>query len=84
MSVCTTVLMSDMVGLRERGTWQGYINLIYAVGASMGAPLGGLLADSIGWRWAFIAQGPMCVLAFLAVLFALELILTLEGEGPQD
>jgi MFS family permease len=73
MSVCTTVLMSDMVGLRERGTWQGYINLIYAVGASMGAPLGGLLADSIGWRWAFIAQGPMCILAFFAVLLALDL-----------
>jgi MFS family permease len=73
MSVCTTVLMGDIVGLRERGTWQGYINLIYALGASTGAPLGGLLADSIGWRWAFIAQGPMCVLAFLAVLCVLDL-----------
>jgi MFS family permease len=73
MSVCTSVLLSDIVGLRERGTWQGYVNVIYAVGASMGAPLGGLLADSVGWRWAFIAQGPMCMLAFLAVFFVLEL-----------
>lgn len=39
---------------------QGYINLVYAVGASIGAPLGGFLADSIGWRWAFMSQGPMC------------------------
>ncbi|KAH7079173.1 major facilitator superfamily domain-containing protein [Paraphoma chrysanthemicola] len=73
MSVCTSVLLSDIVSLRDRGTWQGYINVIYAFGAGAGAPLGGLLADSIGWRWAFIAQGPMCLLAFLAVAFVLQL-----------
>ncbi|USP82460.1 uncharacterized protein yc1106_09734 [Curvularia clavata] len=73
MSVCTSVLMSDILGLRERGAWQGYINLIYAVGAAAGAPLGGLLADSIGWRWAFLVQGPMCALALIAVALVLHL-----------
>jgi predicted MFS family arabinose efflux permease len=73
MSVCVSVLLSDIVGLRDRGTWQGYVNIIYAAGAGSGAPLGGLLADSIGWRWAFIAQGPMCLLAFIAVALVLEL-----------
>jgi MFS family permease len=73
MSVCTSVLLSDIVGLRERGTWQGYVNIIYAAGAGSGAPLGGLLADSIGWRWAFIAQGPMCLLAIVAVALVLDL-----------
>jgi predicted MFS family arabinose efflux permease len=73
MSVCVSILMSDIVGLRERGTWQGYINVMYAAGAAAGAPLGGLLADSIGWRWAFIAQGPMCMLAFITVALVLDL-----------
>ncbi|KAL5113900.1 hypothetical protein ACEQ8H_008221 [Pleosporales sp. CAS-2024a] len=73
MSVCVTVLMSDIVSLRERGTWQGYINVLYAGGAAVGAPLGGVLADSIGWRWAFIAQGPLCLLAFCAVALVLDL-----------
>ncbi|KAH7402544.1 major facilitator superfamily domain-containing protein [Pyrenochaeta sp. MPI-SDFR-AT-0127] len=73
MSVCTSVLMSDIVGLRERGTWQGYLNLVYAFGASAGAPLGGFLADTIGWRWSFIAQGPMCICAFVAVALVLDL-----------
>lgn len=73
MAVCTNVLMSDIVGLRDRGTWQGYINVVYAAGAAMGAPLGGLLADSVGWRWAFMAQGPVCVLAFVAVALVLRL-----------
>lgn len=31
------------------------------------------MADSIGWRWAFLAQGPLCLIAFIAVLLALHL-----------
>lgn len=73
MSVCTAVLMSDIVPLRERGTWQGYLNLVYASAAAAGAPLGGFLADSIGWRWSFLAQGPLCICAFIAVALVLHL-----------
>jgi len=43
--------MSDIVPLHRRGTWQGIINIVFAAGAAIGAPLGGFLADSIGWRW---------------------------------
>lgn len=73
MSVCTSVLLSDIVGLRERGTWQAYVNLVYAVGASAGGPLGGFLADNIGWRTSFLIQGPMCALAIVAVALVLHL-----------
>ncbi|PVI03376.1 MFS general substrate transporter [Periconia macrospinosa] len=73
MTVCTSILLSDIVGLRERGTWQGYVNVVYALGSATGAPLGGFLADSIGWRWAFVAQGPICIIAISAVSLALHL-----------
>jgi MFS family permease len=73
MTTVVSILLSDVVSLRERGKWQGYINIIYAAGASTGAPLGGFLADSIGWRWAFLGQAPLCLAAFIAVLFALRL-----------
>jgi predicted MFS family arabinose efflux permease len=68
-----SIMMSDIVPLRERGTWQGVINIVYAFGSGTGAPLGGFLSDTIGWRVAFIAQFPLCIIAFLAVLFALKL-----------
>lgn len=51
MSTVVSILMSDVIPLRQRGSWQGYVNIIYAAGAAAGAPLGGILADSIGWRW---------------------------------
>ncbi|KAH6620485.1 major facilitator superfamily domain-containing protein [Boeremia exigua] len=73
MTVCVSIMLSDIVSLRDRGTWQGYINLVYAGGAAAGAPLGGLLAENIGWRWSFIAQGPLCLVALLAVAIVLRL-----------
>lgn len=73
MTTVVSILLSDTVPLIERGKWQGYINIVYAAGAGAGAPLGGILADSIGWRWAFIGQAPLCLLAFAAVSILLKL-----------
>ncbi|KAJ4157991.1 uncharacterized protein LMH87_008538 [Akanthomyces muscarius] len=73
MTAVVSILVSDIVPLRERGVWQGYINIIFAAGTATGAPLGGILADSIGWRWSFIGQTPLCVIAALVVYFALDL-----------
>ncbi|KAG8533174.1 uncharacterized protein KY384_001957 [Bacidia gigantensis] len=73
MTTVVSILMSDIVPLRERGTWQGIINIIYASGAGCGAPLGGIFADYVGWRWAFLAQVPMCALAIVSVALALKL-----------
>ncbi|KAJ6137950.1 hypothetical protein N7471_004436 [Penicillium samsonianum] len=73
MTTVVSILMSDIVPLRDRGLWQGIINIIYATGAGTGAPLGGILSDYIGWRWAFLAQFPLCIIAFIAVSFLLKL-----------
>ncbi|CZT15559.1 related to transporter (major facilitator superfamily) [Ramularia collo-cygni] len=73
MTTCFSIILSDVCTLRERGTWQGYINIVYAAGASAGAPLGGIFADYIGWRWSFLIQAPMCLVAFVAVYLVLNL-----------
>ena len=44
MTTVVSILLSDIVTLRERGVWQGIINIIYASGAGCGAPLGTCLA----------------------------------------
>lgn len=40
MTTVVSIMMSDIVPLRERGVWQGILNIIYAAGAGCGAPLG--------------------------------------------
>ncbi|KAL7937642.1 major facilitator superfamily domain-containing protein [Trichoderma chlorosporum] len=73
MGSVVSILFSDIVPLQERGVWQGYINLVYAAGTSTGGPLGGLFADSLGWRWSFMIQAPLCLVAWVLVYFILDL-----------
>ncbi|RGP75076.1 multidrug resistance [Fusarium longipes] len=61
------------IGGGERGIWQGKISLLFFAGTATGAPLGGVLADSVGWRWSFLGQIPLCFVAFIAVYFVLDL-----------
>ena len=80
MTTVVSILLSDMVPLKDRGLWQGLINIIFAIGAGCGAPLGGVLADFVGWRWAFLGQAPLCLLAFVAVVFGLKLPATEQKD----
>ncbi|KAF9456714.1 member of the major facilitator superfamily [Collybia nuda] len=73
MTTIVSIILSDVVPLRSRGTWQGVLNIVFATGSAAGAPLGGLFADTIGWRWAFLMQVPLALLAITAVSFALHL-----------
>ena len=72
MNAVVSILVTDLVSLRDRGVWQGYINVVFAAGIASGAPVGGLLADSIGWRWAFAGQFPVAILAWIAVFAVLQ------------
>ncbi|TFK33386.1 member of the major facilitator superfamily [Crucibulum laeve] len=73
MQTIVSIIMSDVVPLRSRGTWQGVLNIVFATGNTVGASLGGLIADTIGWRWAFLFQVPLAVVAIIAVYFKLNL-----------
>ncbi|KAI1078440.1 MFS general substrate transporter [Whalleya microplaca] len=73
MNAVVSILVTDLVSLRDRGVWQGYINIVYAAGVAAGAPIGGLMADSIGWRWAFAGQFPIAIVAWLSVFLVLHL-----------
>ncbi|KAJ7594557.1 MFS general substrate transporter [Mycena floridula] len=73
MSTVVSIIFSDIVPLRSRGTWQGIMNIVFASGSMAGAPLGGLLADRYTWRWAFLIQVPLAMLAITSVSFALHL-----------
>ena len=41
----------DMMPLRQVAAWRSYVNVAATTGRSLGGPMGGFLADKIGWRW---------------------------------
>lgn len=67
--VVSTIFGSDIIPLRKRGSWQGIGNVIYGVGAALGAILGGWLNDTWNWRAAFLLIVPLSCLSGLLMLF---------------
>ncbi|KAI1384976.1 MFS general substrate transporter [Hypoxylon trugodes] len=59
------VIITDIAPLRDVGSWQSYLNVVATVGRSLGGPVGGFLADTIGWRWSFFGQAPIFLLAMV-------------------
>jgi MFS family permease len=67
-----TVINSDMIPFKQRGMYQAMQNILVGFGAVLGASLGGVIAESIGWRWCFLLQVPVSVLALVVGYFVLE------------
>jgi hypothetical protein len=51
MAVLASILITDLVPLRQVASWRSYLNVFATTGRSIGGPVGGFLADTIGWRW---------------------------------
>lgn len=67
-----TVINSDMIPFKQRGMYQAMQNILVGFGAVLGASLGGMIAESIGWRWCFLLQVPVSVLALVVGYIVLE------------
>ncbi|EJD45976.1 vacuolar amino acid permease [Auricularia subglabra TFB-10046 SS5] len=59
------IITSDMYTLRDRSMTQGIANIFTGLGLGLGGPFGGFMSDRFGWRWAFLSQLPLWVVAFL-------------------
>ncbi|MCA5892117.1 MFS transporter [Isoptericola sp. NEAU-Y5] len=73
LTALATVLMADIISPRERGKYMGLMGGVMAVAQIGGPLLGGVLTDSVGWRWTFFVGVPFAVAAFLVLQKTLHL-----------
>lgn len=76
-----TITMSDLIPLRDRGLYQGLANICYGLGAASGGFVGGIVADTLGWKYVFILQVPLAAIVGLAIYFNLNLPAGSPGLG---
>src|SRR3954467_818164 len=56
-------VIGGIVPPRDRGRWQGLIGAVFASASIIGPAVGGFIVDNTTWRWIFLVNLPVGVLA---------------------
>src|SRR3954468_1411285 len=73
LTALVQVILSDLVSPRERGRYAGYLGAVFGLGTVAGPLIGGVVTDSIGWRWCFYIGVPFAIAAFVVLQRTLHL-----------
>ena len=73
LAALSQVIMADIISPRERGRYMGLFGAVMAVATIGGPLLGGVITDSLGWRWNFFVALPFAVLALIILQRTLHL-----------
>ncbi|TIC80751.1 MDR family MFS transporter [Nocardioides sp. GY 10127] len=71
-------IIGDVVSPRERAKYSGYFMAVFGTSSVLGPVIGGFLAgqDTLlgmsGWRWVFLVNVPVGIIAFIVVLRTLH------------
>jgi EmrB/QacA subfamily drug resistance transporter len=66
-------IVGEIVSPRERGRYQGYIQMVFVLASVAGPLLGGLFADHASWRWVFYVNLPVGAAALTLIATSLHL-----------
>ncbi len=73
LTALVQVILSDLVSARERGRYAGYLGAVFGLGTVAGPLLGGLITDTVGWRWCFYVNVPFAIAALVLLQRTLHL-----------
>lgn len=71
ITVTATALIGEVVPLRDRGRYQGFLSVVFGVTTVVGPLLGGYFTDYLTWRWAFWINVPVSAVVFAAAAAAI-------------
>ncbi|KAG0034627.1 hypothetical protein BGZ81_003940 [Podila clonocystis] len=69
------IIMSDMLDMRERGKYIGFVGVVYSLASVIGPVLGGAFSDKLTWRWSFWINLPVGAVSvtFIAIFLNLPI-----------
>jgi EmrB/QacA subfamily drug resistance transporter len=76
--------VGDLVAPRERGRYQGYIAAVFAIATVVGPLIGGVLVEHTSWRWVFLVNLPVGVVALAGLSQRLPSPDVQRPETPLD
>ncbi|XVV15439.1 MDR family MFS transporter [Actinoplanes sp. CA-131856] len=71
LAVLTFALVGDIAEPTERGRYQAMFGSVYGVASVAGPLLGGVFTDTLSWRWAFLINVPVGLVAIALAARAL-------------
>jgi EmrB/QacA subfamily drug resistance transporter len=76
--------VGDLVSPRERGRYQGYIAVAFALATVVGPLIGGLLVEHASWRWVFYVNLPLGAAALAGLYLKLPAPEVAVSRKPLD
>lgn len=73
LAALSQIVMADIISPRERGKYAGLFGAVMAIGTIGGPLLGGVITDSLGWRWNFFVALPIAIVAIVLLQRTLHL-----------
>lgn len=65
--VTSIAVVGDVVPPRERGRYQGFFGGVFGLSTVLGPLVGGFIVDQASWRWIFLINLPLGLLALFVI-----------------
>ncbi|MCC3373142.1 MFS transporter [Cohnella sp. REN36] len=62
------IIAGDLFSIEQRGKIQAMFTAMWGLSAVLAPMLGSLFVETVGWRWIFWVNIPLCVLSFVLLL----------------
>ncbi|KIY49534.1 MFS general substrate transporter [Fistulina hepatica ATCC 64428] len=76
----SSVTVTDLIPLKQRGLYQGMANILYGMGSGLGGPVGGWISDNFGWYADFL-HIPILIFSIVLVAWKVNIVLPYEVQN---
>jgi EmrB/QacA subfamily drug resistance transporter len=65
------IVVGEIFSARERAKYMGILASVFGLSSVLGPILGGIITDTIGWRWVFYVNVPVGIVAVTMLIYSL-------------